>query len=645
MAIIHLDEITLKQREQEIFLSNENYLEESYLVEKILVKKNHPFFAILTDLCFASKNLYNATLYQYRQNYFAYKKLIQPIEDKYTSLIKELSKALKALQDNTTDKKSETLKALKDEIEQLKLKKKQEIKDKLAQEQFKFVDCYSINQKFVSEKQIDYYCPLLNAHTSQQILRIVQQNMNSFLSLLKKKNSNDFDKPVKLPHYLDKEGLFVVPFSFQRLVKTTFVKEGLIHLSNTEIKIKHTKFDNLEKFNCIKQVRLVPKSKTKTKNTEFTIEIVRTLFPHEKQKIKEKQFLFNSNQAIIQQIQTFPKLDNNNCPVFKEKVVCKRGRKKENEILNNKAFKKIIEQVFEHKRVYQINLDEANLAGLDVNLNQLAIAYFDKQNKKDESFLINLKPLKSINWCYNYKKAKLQKILDKLKNQLKDIPYNFKFSNLTEETQHEIIKLLKINIEKITNKIKKLTTRRNKQIQVALHKISKKLIDKLNTFSINTLIIGKNKEWKKEINLGNINNQNFVMLPFAQLLEKILYKANNSGIHVIFTEESYTSKTSFFDKEELLAYKAVKNFKDVKAVKEVKVLENKDFKDLNSFLGKRISRGLFKSPNCKKLFHADINGAFNIIRKVTADLIYNYVDLTALGGSAAMTKCNFTLFH
>lgn len=173
MTIINLDETILKQREQEIFLSNENYLEETYLVEKVLVKEKHPFFSILSDLCFASKNLYNATLYQYRQNYFAYKKLIQPIEDKYTSLIKELSKALKALQDNTTDKKSETLKALKDEIEQLKLKKKQEIKDKLAQEQFKFVDCYSINQKFVSEKQVDYYCPLLNAHTSQQILRIV----------------------------------------------------------------------------------------------------------------------------------------------------------------------------------------------------------------------------------------------------------------------------------------------------------------------------------------------------------------------------------------------------------------------------------------------------------------------------------------
>lgn len=350
--------------------------------------------------------------------------------------------------------------------------------------------------------------------------------MNSFLSLLKKKNSNDFDKPVKLPHYLDKDGLFITPFSSQRLVKSTFIKEGLIHLSNTEIKIKHAKFDNLEKFNCIKQVRIVPKAKTKTKNTEFTIEIVRTLFPYEKQQIKERQLLLKSNKTIIEQTKTFK------------------------DIKSYKTFK-----------AFQINLDEANLAGLDVNLNQLTIAYFDKQNKKDESFLINLKPLKSINWCYNYKKAKLQKILDKLKERLKDIPYNFKFSNLTEETQHDIIELLKININKITNKIKKLTTRRNKQIQVALHKISKKLIDKLNTFSINTLIIGKNKEWKKEINLGNINNQNFVMLPFAQLLEKILYKANNSGIHVIFTEESYTSKTSFLIRKSCYLIKMLKQLK------------------------------------------------------------------------------------
>lgn len=98
----------------------------------------------------------------------------------------------------------------------------------------------------------------------------------------------------------------------------------------------------------------------------------------------------------------------------------------------------------------------------------------------------------------------------------------------------------------------------------------------------------------------------------------------------------------------MLSYKDVKAVKDSSVKEEVKnskISKNsKDFKDF-SFLGKRISRGLFKSPNRKALFHADINGAFNIIRKVTADLIYHYVDLTVLGSGAAVKKCHFTLFH
>lgn len=342
-----------------------------------------------------------------------------------------------------------------------------------------------------------------------------------------------------------------------------------------------------------------------------------------------------ANKAIARQIITAPQLDENGNPIIKMFEATKRGRKLKDGNGNKIIEKNVIaKQIFDKTEIYQINLDTINPVGLDVNLNQLAIAYFNKTIQQEKSFLISLKHIKSVNWHYNYKKAKLQKIVDQLKEQLKNIPYNFKFSYLTEETQHDIIEQLKINIEKIKNKIKKLTTKRNKQMDVALHKISKKLVEQLNLFSINTLIIGKNKEWKKEINLGNCNNQNFVQMPLAQLLDKILYKANKAGIHVIFTEESYTSKTSFFDKEEL---KSFLSFYDTETIKMQK--------EQTGFIGQRIKRGLFKSPNRKSLFHADVNAAFNIMRKVLGDYVYQLINVTSLSHSGAVEKMEFKLFR
>ena len=68
---------------------------------------------------------------------------------------------------------------------------------------------------------------------------------------------------------------------------------------------------------------------------------------------------------------------------------------------------------------------------------------------------------------------------------------------------------------------------------------------------IDTIVIGYNEGWKQNIGIGKINNQNFVGIPFLNLLSKIEYKAEDAGIRVIRTEESYTSKSSFLDNEEI----------------------------------------------------------------------------------------------
>ena len=139
-----------------------------------------------------------------------------------------------------------------------------------------------------------------------------------------------------------------------------------------------------------------------------------------------------------------------------------------------------------------------------------------------------------------------------------------------------------------SRKIKQLTNKRNNKIKDYLHKASNKLVNHLVSNNVSKAVIGHNKEWKQDINIGKINNQNFVQIPFNMLIQMIAYKANLEGIEVIKREESYTSKCSFLDNESVCKHK--------------------------TYSGKRIHRGLFKSKN-GRLINADLNGALNILKK------------------------------
>ena len=138
-------------------------------------------------------------------------------------------------------------------------------------------------------------------------------------------------------------------------------------------------------------------------------------------------------------------------------------------------------------------------------------------------------------------------------------------------------------------RINGLTAKRNRRIDDYMHKASKRIIEECVRQDISTIVIGKNKEWKQESGLSKRVNQHFVQLPFARLIQMIEYKAKEKGIAVVLTEESYTSGTSFLDGEE-------------------PVKENYD-------KSRRVHRGLFKA-NDGRLINADVNGAFQILRKV-----------------------------
>jgi putative transposase len=196
-----------------------------------------------------------------------------------------------------------------------------------------------------------------------------------------------------------------------------------------------------------------------------------------------------------------------------------------------------------------------NYVGVDLGLNNLATVGGNTMS----SLIVNGKPLKSINQFYNKRLSKLKSRQDLCKNK-------------------------KVNKKKIQT----LTNKRNNKIKDYLHKASRLLVNQLVSNDISTVVIGHNKEWKQDINIGKQNNQKFVQIPFNTFIHMIVYKAQMQGIKVIQREESYTSKCSFIDNEEICKHE---NYK-----------------------GKRIKRGLYKSQN-GRIINADLNGALNILKK------------------------------
>lgn len=226
----------------------------------------------------------------------------------------------------------------------------------------------------------------------------------------------------------------------------------------------------------------------------------------------------------------------------------------------------VMEVVYDVKEM-DVKVDNGNYVGIDLGINNLATVVSNKM----QSYIINGKPLKSINQYYNKKKALLQSKL----------------------------------INKRTSKrIQRLTFKRNCKIKDYFHKSTSYIVNQLVSNSINTVIIGQNKDWKQDINIGKINNQSFTSIPHSTFINMLKYKCRLNGINVICIEESYTSKASFLDNDIIPDFRA----------------------EGVSFSGNRINRGLYRSSNGRYI-NADINGAFNIIRKHTIKEVGNVVDL------------------
>jgi putative transposase len=203
--------------------------------------------------------------------------------------------------------------------------------------------------------------------------------------------------------------------------------------------------------------------------------------------------------------------------------------------------------------------------GIDIGVNNL-VALIDNKNS---CLLYKGEIIKSCNQYFNKEKARLTSALSKCQNT--------DYRN--------------------TKRLLQLSKKRDAYIKDYMHKVSKDIVNHCINNDIGTIVIGKNKEWKQNINIGKSNNQNFVSIPFNTIIAMIQYKAERNGIKVIIREESYTSKASFIDDD---------------------FIPNYNETTTPVFSGKRIKRGLYKSGN-GVVINADLNGAANILRKEFPD--------------------------
>ena len=219
----------------------------------------------------------------------------------------------------------------------------------------------------------------------------------------------------------------------------------------------------------------------------------------------------------------------------------------------------------------QRNLDKNHALAIDFGINNLATCV----TSKGRSFIIDGKKLKSINQWFNKENARLQSIKDKQK-------YG----------------------KKPTLRQKYLYSSRNNKVNDYMSKTARKIINYCLENNIGTLVCGYNETFQRNSNIGKANNQTFVNIPFGKLREKLEYLCKLYGLIFVEQEESYTSKSSFFDMDILPKFEI-------------------DKPQTYSFLGKRIKRGLYQTSK-GYILNADVNGALNILRKS------NVVDLEVL---------------
>lgn len=353
------------------------------LVEKHIINKSHQFWLECDELCKHSNTIRNQGLYLQRQSWF------------YGHGVVKFGK--------TEEHKN---------IDAL----------------MKSFDCYK----------------RLPAFLAQQVMKSVNAEWTGFFNAIKawKENPSQFQAHPKPPSYKPRSERYKVEYPHTRAYKAP-KKDGIIHLSETQIKIKTV---HALSYDC---VRIVPACGC------YVIEVIYTL----------------------------------GC----DPLPSESGKK----------------------------------AAIDLGVNVLAAITSNKPGFKP--ILVNGRPLKSINNRYNKHISRLRSLNKK--------QHGYPWSNRMEL----------------------MTRRRNHKIDSYLHSSSRLIIKMLASEEIDTLVIGLNPDWKRNCDMGKVNNQKFVQIPHKKFVDMLIYKGYLAGIKVYTREESYTSRASFLDLDKIPDYRFSSN--------------------------------------------------------------------------------------
>ncbi|UDN59264.1 RNA-guided endonuclease InsQ/TnpB family protein [Clostridioides sp. ES-S-0010-02] len=283
----------------------------------------------------------------------------------------------------------------------------------------------------------------------------------------------------------------------------------------------------------------------------------------------------NNNQLIIPYSRQFGK-------EHKKVIITIPPILKDKKIKEIRIIPKAKARFFEIQYTYEVKeeqrkLNKNKVLAIDFGINNLATCI----TSTGESFIVDGKRLKSINQWYNKQNARLQSIKD-----------------------------LQGYVKRNTNRQKSNTRNRNNKVNDYMAKTARIIINYCLKNDIGILVCGYNETFQYRSNIGKVNNQTFVHIPFGKLRDKLEYLCKLYGITFLKQEESYTSKASFFDKDIIPAY-------------------NDDNPKEYEFSGKRIKRGLYQTKK-GMILNADVNGALNILRKsnvVSLDGLYSRGEL------------------
>lgn len=231
--------------------------------------------------------------------------------------------------------------------------------------------------------------------------------------------------------------------------------------------------------------------------------------------------------------------------------------------------------IYEENTPEQPDLDYKKYLGIDVGVDNL----FTCVSNDGDAFIVNGKILKSINQFWNKETASAQSALGN---------------------------------KGWSKRLDTLNRKRNNRIEHLGNCYSKYIVEYCIQHNIGNIIIGKNKGWKQDSNMGKKGNQRFVCIPHAKILDMIKYKAASHGIIVEEIEESYTSKCDALSREPIEKHE--------------------------EYTGRRKHRGLFVSGKGVEI-NADVNGALNILRKKIGDDFMDKTDVQKLV-SVRRVKCN-----